>query len=88
VRAIGDAIGRSLRFEEISPEEARAQLTRSIPPQVVNMLLGFWANTLDIPSPVTQTVSEITGSAPHSFYDWAAEHAGEFERRVVREANG
>jgi uncharacterized protein YbjT (DUF2867 family) len=83
VRAIGDALGRSLRFEEIPPEPARMQLSKVMPPQIVDMLLGFWASTLDIPSPVTQTVAKITGSPARPFHDWAMEHASEFERQAV-----
>jgi uncharacterized protein YbjT (DUF2867 family) len=39
VRIIGEVIGRSLRFEEISPEEARRELSTVMPPPVVGMLL-------------------------------------------------
>ncbi len=43
VSTIGPVIGRSLRIEEISPDEARRELLRIGPLVAVNMLLSAWA---------------------------------------------
>ena len=43
---IGDVIGRPLRMEEISPEEARTALLPIGPPVAINMLLDAWAAAL------------------------------------------
>ena len=43
VSTIGRVIGRSLRIEEISPDDARRELLTVMPLPVVNMLLNAWA---------------------------------------------
>jgi uncharacterized protein YbjT (DUF2867 family) len=76
VATIGDVIGRSLRFEEISPEAARRELLG--PASVVNMLLEAWAAAIGQPAYVTSTVAEITGSPARTFRDWVTDHAAGF----------
>jgi len=81
VSAIGRVIGRSLRSEEISPEEARRELLTIGPLVAVNMLLQAWAAAIGQPAHVTSTVSEITGAPPHTFLDWATDNAAEFQNK-------
>jgi uncharacterized protein YbjT (DUF2867 family) len=78
VSTIGRAIGRSLRFEEISPDEARRELLAVIPLPGVNMLLQAWAAAIGQPAHVTSTVAELTGAPPKTFFDWATDNAAEF----------
>jgi uncharacterized protein YbjT (DUF2867 family) len=73
---IGEAIGRPLRFEEISPDEARRELPFPLP--VMNMLLNAWAVALGQPALVSSTVAEITGRPARTFRDWVSDHAEEF----------
>ena len=73
---IGDAIGRELRLQEISPDEARAKLP--FPPMATDMLLKAWSAAVGLPAYVTGTVAEITGRQPRSFREWAADHADAF----------
>jgi uncharacterized protein YbjT (DUF2867 family) len=80
VQIIGNAIGRSLRFEEISPDETRRELLSIAPLFVVNMLLDAWAAALGQPALVTSTVAEVTGSPARTFYDWATDHLADFRR--------
>src|SRR6185437_837086 len=61
VNSIGNAIGRRLRIEEISPDEARRELLTTMPVTVINMLLDAWAAGTGQPALVTSTVEEITG---------------------------
>jgi uncharacterized protein YbjT (DUF2867 family) len=75
VAAIGEGIGRPVRFEEISPEEARCELP--FPAPALDMLLKAWAAALGHPALVTSTVAEITGRPARTFRDWVADHAGE-----------
>jgi uncharacterized protein YbjT (DUF2867 family) len=79
ISIIGGAIGRPLRMEEISPDEARNELLTLMPAAVVNMLLDAWAATIGQPALVTSTVTEITGAPARTFRDWAADHAAEFQ---------
>jgi uncharacterized protein YbjT (DUF2867 family) len=77
VEIIGDVIGRSLRFEEISPEAARQELGFPLP--AVNMLLNAWAAAIGQPALVTSTVADITGNPARSFRDWVIDHVDEFK---------
>ncbi|HEX3526657.1 MAG TPA: NAD(P)H-binding protein [Thermoanaerobaculia bacterium] len=78
VHTIGDAIGRPLRLEELSPDEFRRDTAGTWPGGVVEMLLAAWKATLGHPAFVTSAVHEILGSPPRSFHQWAADHAAAF----------
>ena len=78
VGAIGDAIGRSLRFDELSPDEFRRETAGTWPGGVAEMLLAAWQAALGRPAFVTSAVQEILGSPPRTFYRWAADHASAF----------
>jgi uncharacterized protein YbjT (DUF2867 family) len=79
VRTIGEAIGRPLRFEEISPEAARQQmLTRGWPPSFADGALDYWTKLVTEPEPVTSTVEEVTEAPAREFHEWAIDHAGDF----------
>jgi len=78
VATIGKAIGRTIRMEEMTPDEARREC--GMPPPVIDMLLNAWAAAAGQPALVTGTVREVTGKEPRTFYDWAKEHAGDFSR--------
>ena len=73
---IGDVVGRPLRMEEISPEDARLEL--GFPPPAMNMLLNAWAAAIGQPAFVTDTVAEITGHRARTFRDWVIDHAEGF----------
>ena len=76
VATIGEVIGRPLRLEEISPEEARRELP--FPAPALNMLLNAWAAAVGQPALVTSTVAEITGRPARTFQDWVSDHAEAF----------
>jgi uncharacterized protein YbjT (DUF2867 family) len=76
VEIIGEVIGRSLRLEEISPEEARQEL--GFPVAVVNMLLNAWAAAIGQPALVTSKVADLTGNSARSFREWANDNVDEF----------
>jgi uncharacterized protein YbjT (DUF2867 family) len=78
VRAIGDAIGRPLRFEELSPDEFRRETAGTWPGGVVEMLLAAWGASLGRPAFVTSAVQEVVGSPARTFYQWAADNAAAF----------
>ena len=74
VAAIGRVLGRCLRIEEISPDQARRDLRSVIPA----MLLDAWGAAAGQPAFVTSTVADITGTPARTFLDWATDHAAEF----------
>jgi uncharacterized protein YbjT (DUF2867 family) len=84
VHTIGRAIGRSLRVEEISPDEARSELVPVLGSStVVNMLLNAWAAAIGQPAFVTSTFAELTGAPPRTFLEWAADHAADFRAEIA-----
>jgi uncharacterized protein YbjT (DUF2867 family) len=78
VSTIGRVIGRSLRIEEMSPDEARREWLPIMPESVVNMMLDAWAASIGQPAFVASTFAEITGAPARTFLDWATDHAAEF----------
>lgn len=79
VRVIGEAIGRQLRYEEISPQAGRRQmLAQGWPPSYVEGALRYWATLVAEPEPVTSTVEKVTGAPARTFREWAADHANDF----------
>ncbi|MET7459685.1 NAD(P)H-binding protein [Nonomuraea sp. NPDC005501] len=78
VRAIGEAVGRPLRFEKVPVEEARARmLADGRPPALVEALLSA-AGTRARSGVVTTTVEQLTGEPARTFARWAADHAADF----------
>ena len=78
VSSIGRVIGRSLRMEEILPDQARSVLLTVASADGVNMLLAAWAAAIGQPAHVTSAVAEITGVSPKTFLDWATDNAASF----------
>jgi uncharacterized protein YbjT (DUF2867 family) len=78
VHAIGEAIGRPLRFEEQSPEEFKRAAEATWPPGAAEMLLSAWQATFGRPAFVTSTVKEILGRPARTFGAWAVDHATAF----------
>ncbi|MER5646058.1 NAD(P)H-binding protein [Streptosporangium sp. NPDC002524] len=79
VTAIGEAIGRPVRWEELSPEVARrGLLDQGWPPAVAEEMVDAYAQMVTSPEPVTSTVRELTGRPATPFRQWAADHADDF----------
>lgn len=81
VAAIGEGIGRPLRFEEISPDEARREIP--FPAPALDMLLKAWGAAAGHPALVTSTVAEVTGRPARTFREWVTDHAGAFRARLA-----
>jgi hypothetical protein len=43
------------------------------------MLLSAWAASFGQPAFVTTTFAELTVSPPRTFFEWATDHAAEFQ---------
>ena len=79
VKIIGDTVGRTVRYEELSPADARQQLLAAWGnPSFVDGALAYWASLESQPEQVTRTVEEITGKPARSFRQWANDHAADF----------
>ena len=78
ISMIGRAIGRPLRVEEVSPDEARRTCLSAMPPAVATKLLDAWAAGIGQPAFVTSTVRDVTGKEAGTFLEWATRNASAF----------
>ncbi|MEU7055651.1 NAD(P)H-binding protein [Streptomyces sp. NPDC046197] len=78
VAAIGHALGRSLTYAEVPPEEAGPELFPHVPPHALAGLLKTYASTVGVPPEITDTVEKITGTQARTFARWAEDHASAF----------
>ncbi|MFI9815931.1 NmrA family NAD(P)-binding protein [Saccharothrix variisporea] len=78
-RAIGAALGREVRFEELTPDQARAQWAADgWPSEGIEFMLDMWATVPPEVADVTTTVEDVTDRPPRRFAEWAAHHAPAF----------
>jgi uncharacterized protein YbjT (DUF2867 family) len=78
VSMLGQALGRSLRFEAITDDEARTQMSAAMPAKYVDAFFDFYVNGSLDESKVLPTVQDLTGRPPRTFSQWAAAHASAF----------
>ncbi|MGY0235773.1 NmrA family NAD(P)-binding protein [Longispora urticae] len=79
VRTIAEAIGREVRYVELSEAEARARWAgEGYPAEVIEFFVEVHGNTPEIGYTVVPTVEQVTGRPARSFEQWAAEHADAF----------
>jgi len=79
VRIIGEAIGREVLWEEISPKLVReAMLAQGLPVEIPDRLLGYLASRVGQPGLSSTDVEQVLGRPALTFAQWAAEHAAAF----------
>ncbi|MFF5210554.1 NAD(P)H-binding protein [Streptosporangium sp. NPDC000396] len=79
VRILGAAVGKEIGFVELSEEQARAKWRgEGMGDELVEFLIDALGNTPELGYTVVSTVREITGRAPRTFAQWAAENADAF----------
>lgn len=78
VRVIGEALGRPLRWEELSRAEERERSLSWLPESVVDAVLDGQAELVHRPSAPTAAVEEVTGTPARPFREWVADHVHEF----------
>jgi uncharacterized protein YbjT (DUF2867 family) len=77
--AIGAAIGREIRFDELTREQARANwLSRGWPAEVVDWLLNDSAEAAHVVPVLRHTVREVTGRPARTYAQWARDHVADF----------
>jgi uncharacterized protein YbjT (DUF2867 family) len=78
VKILGHVLGRNLRFEPQSNEDARTEMSGQMPAEYVDAFFRFFVEgTLD-ESALLPAVEELTGRPPRTFEAWAREHAAAF----------
>ena len=78
LRILGDVLGRPLRFQAQSDEEARTEMSAAMPQAYVDAFFNFYVDgALDESTPLP-TVADLTGRPPRTFEEWARAHAADF----------
>ena len=80
LRILGDALGRRLRFDALTDDEARDMLYTSMPEAYAAAFLRFYVDGELDESPVLPTIGEVLRRPPHDFAGWASAHAAVFSR--------
>lgn len=81
IRLLGEATGRHLTFDEVSPEEARqSMIGQGMPAEIPDRMLGYLAACVDKPGPTTDVAERLLERPALTFLDWAIEHRAAFQR--------
>jgi uncharacterized protein YbjT (DUF2867 family) len=87
IAIVGSVLGRPLRIEEMTPDDARKEMVSVMDwgmapatpvSAVIEKLLSAWGAAAGLPAFVSNTFAEMTGARPRTFRQWAGDHAREF----------
>jgi uncharacterized protein YbjT (DUF2867 family) len=78
VATLARVLGRPLRYQAQSDEEARAEMAADTPPAVMDGFFRFFSQGEYDDSAVVDTVQRLTGRPPRTFEQWARDHASAF----------
>ena len=78
VAILGRVLGRDLRFEGQSNEEARREMSDRMPAEYVDAFFSFFVDGKLDESEVLPTVEQVIGRAPRTFEEWAHTHTEAF----------
>jgi uncharacterized protein YbjT (DUF2867 family) len=80
VQIIGAAIGRPLRFEELSPAEGlQLMIEHGAPEAIARTLLGFQADAVGHAAQISSAVPDLLGRPALTFSTWAGDHVTAFQ---------
>jgi uncharacterized protein YbjT (DUF2867 family) len=78
VRIVGAVLGRELPFEELTPEQGKAEMSQFMPAPLVDAMFSLLEARDGKPDRVLPTVRDVSGRPPWSFEEWVTEHAADF----------
>jgi uncharacterized protein YbjT (DUF2867 family) len=78
VAILADVLGRELRFESLTNEEARAKMEAAMPKPYVDAFFEFYVDGIVDETTVLPTVEQVTGRPPGTFRAWVEAHADAF----------
>ncbi|MCM3874728.1 MAG: SDR family NAD(P)-dependent oxidoreductase [Pyrinomonadaceae bacterium] len=78
VRAISAAIGRDIRFEELTPEQARRLWSSFMSVSDIDVELMVLEESVKKPTKVRRTFEQVTGHSGRTYAQWTADHAQDF----------
>ncbi|MEV7198015.1 NAD(P)H-binding protein [Streptomyces sp. NPDC093510] len=76
--AIAAALGSPVRFQELTREDAKAAMARSMPAELADDTLDILAAPNAAELRISPDVQRVLGRAPRSFADWAARNVTAF----------
>ncbi|MFF3259928.1 SDR family oxidoreductase [Streptomyces sp. NPDC002932] len=76
--AIAAALGSPVRFHELTREEARAAMTRFVPPELADDTLDIIAAPNPAELRISHDVERVLGRTPRPFGDWVARNIAAF----------
>ncbi|MER6168990.1 SDR family oxidoreductase [Streptomyces violaceorubidus] len=76
--ALAAALGSPVAFKELTREEARAAMARSMPAELADDTLDILGNPSPAELRVSPDVERVLGRAPRPFADWAARNVTAF----------
>ncbi|MFI8817008.1 MULTISPECIES: SDR family oxidoreductase [unclassified Streptomyces] len=76
--AIAAALGSPVRFHELTREEAKAAMTRFVPPELADDTLDIIAAPNPAELGISPDVERVLGRAPSSFSDWVTRSMAAF----------
>jgi uncharacterized protein YbjT (DUF2867 family) len=80
VAAIAAGLGREIRFEALTPDEARQDWIRQgIFPELVDEIMDHYAHFSHHTPKPTDVVAEVTGVRARTLKEWAADHVADFK---------
>jgi uncharacterized protein YbjT (DUF2867 family) len=77
--AIGDALGDSVQFVELSRTEARNHMLAYMPEPVVESTLDILGNPKPAEQQVSPDIERILGRPARTFADWASRNTAAFK---------
>ena len=77
-QAIGAAIGRTLRTEELPPDAFRKAASAHMPAAAVDDLLRYWAEYAGRTAEMSPDLEKVAGRPAMTFAEWATGHAASF----------
>jgi uncharacterized protein YbjT (DUF2867 family) len=78
VAILGDVLGRELRFDGFSNEEAHEDMSASMPEPYVDAFFEFFVDGIVDETTVLPTIEQVTSRPAGSFRAWAEAHADAF----------
>lgn len=79
IETLASVLGRPLRYEPQSDEQARAEMAADTPAPYVDAFFRFYSAGEFDDSGVLETVQQIIGKPPRRFEQWAQAHANAFQ---------
>jgi uncharacterized protein YbjT (DUF2867 family) len=78
IARISAAAGRPIVVDEVGADQARAEMSRTMPAAAVDAVLTVWASSVTHPTETSTLIPDLLGRPARTFADWAADHADAF----------